>query len=216
VTLSKQVSSYVLSIVVVAALLAGGCRSTTATTQSAPAGPVQVSTTEPGVIPTGTALSVRTNQTISSSETGKTFTAEIAQDITNQSGEVLVPKGSPAELVILETDSGGAVGTRTVELGLRSVTVGGKKLDVTSAGVTQKGQEGLGTNRRTAEMVGGGAVIGTIIGAVVGGGEGAAIGAAAGAATGAAAQVLTRGKEVNVPAETVLSFRLNQPLNVAS
>jgi hypothetical protein len=126
-----------------------------------------------------------------------------------------VPKGSPVELVILETGSGGAVGTRTVELGLRSVTVNGRRHNVTSGGVTQKGNEGLGANRRTAEMVGGGAALGTLIGAVAGGGKGAAIGAAAGAATGAAAQVYTRGKEVNVPAETVLSFRLNEPLQLS-
>lgn len=60
-------------------------------------------------------------------------------------------------------------------------------------------------------MVGGGAALGTLIGAVAGGGKGAAIGAITGAAGGAAIQVLTRGKEVNVPAETVLTFRLDQP-----
>ena len=61
-------------------------------------------------------------------------------------------------------------------------------------------------------MVGGGAVLGTLLGAIAGGGKGAAIGAVAGAATGAGVQVLTRGKEVRVPAETVLNFRLDQPL----
>ena len=60
-------------------------------------------------------------------------------------------------------------------------------------------------------MVGGGAALGTLIGAVAGGGKGAAIGAAVGAAGGAATQVLTRGKEVQIPAETVLTFRLDQP-----
>ena len=54
-------------------------------------------------------------------------------------------------------------------------------------------------------------MLGTLIGAAVGGGKGAAIGAITGAAGGAAAQVLTRGKEINVPAETVLTFQLDQP-----
>jgi len=76
------------------------------------------------------------------------------------------------------------------------------------------GREGIGKNQRTAEMVGGGAVLGTLLGAVAGGGRGAAIGAIAGAAAGAGAQVLTRGKTVNVPAETVLTFRLDQPLTL--
>jgi len=63
-------------------------------------------------------------------------------------------------------------------------------------------------------MVGGGAVLGTLIGAIAGGGKGAAIGAAAGGVTGAGAQVLTRGKEVKVPAETILQFKLTQPLRL--
>ena len=204
-----------ISILAIAVMVGMGCASSTRTQTSAPAGPVQAATTQSDMIPAGTTVAVRANQTISSSEAGKTFSAEVAQDITNQSGQLLVPKGSPAELVILETSSGGAVGTRTVELGLRSVTIGGRTHQVTTAGVTQRGNEGLGANRRTAEMVGGGAALGTVIGAVVGGGKGAAIGAAAGAATGAAAQVYTRGKEVNVPAETVVSFRLDQPLQLS-
>jgi outer membrane lipoprotein SlyB len=64
-------------------------------------------------------------------------------------------------------------------------------------------------------MVGGGAVIGTIIGAIVGHGKGAAIGAAVGAAGGAGAQVLTKGKQVIIPAETVLQFNLDQAVTLA-
>jgi len=76
------------------------------------------------------------------------------------------------------------------------------------------GREGIGKNTRTATMVGGGAVLGTLLGAIAGGGRGAAIGALAGAAAGAGAQVLTRGKKVDVPPETVLTFRLDQPINL--
>jgi outer membrane lipoprotein SlyB len=82
--------------------------------------------------------------------------------------------------------------------------------------VTKSNAEGLGKNKRTAEMVGGGAVLGTILGAIAGGGKGAAIGAAAGAAAGAGVQVLTRGKEVKVPAETQLTFQLDQPVNLVA
>ena len=199
---------------VLAGILLAGCntiRGTQTRTQAPPAGPVQADTSEPGVIAAGTAFAVRTNQEINSDQAGQTFSAEVAQDIQNRSGEVLVPKGSPAELVILETDSGGVTGTHKVALGLRSVTVNGKKRAVTTAATEQRGAEGIGQNRRTAEMVGGGALIGTVIGAIAGGGKGAAVGAAAGAAGGAAAQVLTRGDHVKVPAETVLNFRLDQP-----
>jgi hypothetical protein len=69
----------------------------------------------------------------------------------------------------------------------------------------------LGANERTARNVGGGAALGAVIGAIAGGGSGAAVGAAIGAAGGAAAQVLTRGESVHVPAETLLTFRLERP-----
>jgi outer membrane lipoprotein SlyB len=63
-------------------------------------------------------------------------------------------------------------------------------------------------------MVGGGAALGTLLGAIAGGGKGAAIGAVAGAAAGTGVQVLTKGEEIRVPAETVLNFRLDEPLQL--
>jgi len=63
-------------------------------------------------------------------------------------------------------------------------------------------------------MVGGGAGLGALIGAIAGGGKGAAIGAGVGAAAGAAGQVLTKGGQVKVPAESVLIFKLDQDLRV--
>src|SRR5262249_15581998 len=74
---------------------------------------------------------------------------------------------------------------------------------------------GLGANRRTAETVGGGAVLGTLIGAVAGGGAGAAIGALAGAAGGAAVDGFTKGDHVFVRAEEELAFRLDQPIRLS-
>jgi outer membrane lipoprotein SlyB len=85
---------------------------------------------------------------------------------------------------------------------------------VSTADIEQRDANGIGKNRRTAEMVGGGAVLGTLLGAIAGGGKGAAIGAVAGAAAGGGVQVLTKGHEIRVPAETVLNFRLDQPLHL--
>jgi len=107
----------------------------------------------------------------------------------------------------------GRVRSGNVKLSLRSLTVNGRTYTATSQSETA-GERGLGANRRTAEMVGGAAALGTVIGAVAGGAKGAAIGAIAGAAGGAAVQVLTMGKEVRVPAESVLTFRLEQPIQI--
>ena len=191
-------------------ILAFGCASRTQRT-AVPSGPVVAGTIEPGVIPAGTAFTIRTNEAITSEQPGKIYSAQVEQDIQDQSGRLLVPRGSQAQLVVVEIAEAGTVGTASMELAIRSVSISGRTYPIATAGVTQQGDAGLGANRRTAEIVGGGAVLGTLIGAAVGGGRGAAIGAITGAAGGAAAQVLTRGKEVRVPAETVLTFRLDQP-----
>jgi len=186
------------------------------TTTTAPAGPIRAETTSPSLIPAGTTMVVRANEEISSRSGAGTrgYQAEIAQDIVDQNGSILIRRGSPAELAILEVDTGGAVGTPNVELVLRSVTVDGRRYSIATAGTEMRGESGLGANRRTATMVGGGAVLGTLLGAVIGGAPGAAAGAAVGAAGGATAQVLTRGSEVKIPAEAVLTFRLDQPLRL--
>ncbi|MGH9672869.1 MAG: hypothetical protein ACRD44_06770 [Bryobacteraceae bacterium] len=160
-------------------------------------------------------IPIRTNEAIRTSAEGSVFRAEVAQDIVNRDYQVVVRRGSPAALVVVRSDRGGTVGTPEIELALRSITVNGRTYAVSSEGKVQSGREGLGRNERTATMVGGGAVLGTVIGAIAGGAGGAAIGAAVGAAGGAATQVLTRGKEVSVPAETVLSIQIRDQITLS-
>jgi hypothetical protein len=169
-------------------------------------------------VPSGTRISVRSNDAIDSQNAavGQTFSANVVQDVQGGAGEVLIPKDSPAELVIRQTSTGGTTGTSHLVLDLQSITVNGRRYRVSTADVTQSGHQGLGKNRRTAEMVGGGAALGTLLGAIAGGGKGAAIGAVAGGAAGGTAQVLTKGKQVKVPAETVLSFQLDKSLHLTS
>ena len=168
-------------------------------------------------LPAGTEIAVLTNEAIDSktANEGQTFQADVAENVTNAAGAVVIPKGSEAELIIRKVASPGAVtGASELALDLQSIKVGGRRYTISTTDVEQKGREGLGTNKRTAEMVGGGAVLGTLIGAIAGGGKGAAIGAAGGAAAGAGAEVLTRGKAVKVPAESKLRFKLDQPLHL--
>ena len=189
----------------------------TSTMQSVQSGPVIAQNAAPGEIPSGTELAIRTNESITSKvgETaGRTYDAEITREVQSSDGRILIPRGSPATLMVVSSNEGGTTGTDSVELALRSVTINGQTYNVSTGSVEQRGREGLGGNQRTATMVGGGAALGTLIGAVTGGAKGAVIGAVAGAAAGAGAQVLTRGKEVNVPAESVLTFRLNNSINL--
>jgi hypothetical protein len=180
---------------------------------SAPA-PVAAPPPREIVIPSGTQVSVRTNEGIDSktATAGQTFSAVISQSVVDDSGAVAIPRGSPATLVIREA-AAGKVKANELVLDLRSVSVGGHDYNVETNSITQKGKSNVGANKRTAIFTGGGSALGAIIGAIAGGGKGAAIGAAAGAGAGAGTQILTRGS-VKVPAETVLTFRLQAPLQL--
>ena len=167
----------------------------------------------PNTIPAGTTLEVRTNETIASSNAeGRTYQADIATEVVDSQGKVLIPKGSQVELVVLEAKEKEGVRGATLQLGMRSVTVGGSTYLVVSEEV--KRTSGLGRNEQTAKTVGGGAALGTLIGAAAGGGKGAVLGGLVGAAAGAAVQVMTQGKEVRVPAESVLRFQLDEPIQL--
>jgi hypothetical protein len=167
----------------------------------------------PNEIPAGTRLDVRTNEAINSGQgEGKAYNAQIEIDVVDPDGKILLPKGSPVELVVMETREKGGVRGAGLRLGMRSVTVNSQTYLVISQELEKT--TGLGRNRRTGEMVGGGAALGTVIGAASGGTRGAVLGGLAGAAAGALAQVLTAGKEVKIPAETLLQFRLDEPVQL--
>ncbi len=166
------------------------------------------------VLPVGTELAIRTNESIDSTvaKENQVFSAEFAQDVLGASGAVVIPKGSPAELVIRKVSTGGITGSPEMMLDVQAIKVSGHRYVISTADLEQKADTGIGMNKRTAEMVGGGAAVGTVLGAVLGGGQGAAIGAVTGTAAGAGAQVLLKGKEVKVPVETILNFKLDQAL----
>jgi hypothetical protein len=176
----------------------------------------QVSSSDTRIIPANTEIQVRANESIDSrtATEGRTFSGEIYSDVADASGNVIIPRGAQAELVIREMKSGGTVGSPELVLDVQSVRLNGRRYLISTGDLAQSDREGIGKNRRTAEMVGGGAALGGLIGAIAGGGKGAVIGALSGAAAGGAVQVLTKGKEVRVPAETVLTFKLDQPLRL--
>ena len=164
------------------------------------------------VIPAGTDLALRTNEHIDSRDSaeGQTYSAEVAEDVRDADGSVVIPRGSGARLITRRLEGNG-----DITLDVESVTVAGRRYRVSTVDQELQGQrQGVGANKRTGQYVGGGAVLGAIIGAIAGGGKGAAIGAVAGAGAGAGTEIITQGKEVHVPAETVLRFRLDRPLRL--
>ena len=198
------------------ALLLSGCsenRKTSSAPNPVTKPPAITVSGAPNTIPAGTRLEVRTNEAIISTHPeGRTYQGEIATEVVDAQKKVLIPRGAQVELVILEAKDKNGIKGASLQLGLRSVTVEGQTYLVVSEEVTQT--TGLGKNKRTAQTVGAGAALGTLIGAAAGGGGGAVLGGLVGAAAGAAVQVLTQGKEVRIPAESVLRFQLDEPIHL--
>jgi hypothetical protein len=171
------------------------------------------------VVPAGAELPVRTEETIDSAvaREGQTYAAEIAADVRDRDGAVVLPRGANAKIVIRSASGGGKFhGAADLVMDLDSVSVGGRQYRLDTVDLAEKGHDNVGINKRTGKIVGGGAAIGAIIGAIAGGGHGAAMGAGAGAGAGAVGEVLTKGGSIKVPAETVLRFRLERALRVVA
>jgi len=169
------------------------------------------------VVPAGTKVSVRTEDTIDSSTAteGQTYPAEVTDNVLDANGDVVIPHGSNAQIVIRSAAKGGRIrGASDLVLDLDSISVEGQQYRVSTTDMQQSGKQGLGANKRTAEYTGGAAALGAIIGAIAGGGKGAAIGAGAGAGAGAATQIITKGGSIKVPVETVLTFELDKPVQI--
>ncbi len=163
------------------------------------------------MIPAGTEIVVRTIDPIEvrQPDPRRHFLASIEQDVRDSDGNVAIPRGSLAHLIVHE------VGEGEIAVDLRSVSVNSRRYILNSENITDaRIREGVGANKRTGKFVGGGALLGTILGAIGGGGKGAAIGALAGGAAGAGTQVLTRGPALHIPSETILRFRLDHPVNL--
>ena len=164
-------------------------------------------------LPAGTVVTVRLTGAVGSklSATGDKFSATVAQPV-QINGKVAVPAGSEALGKVVEAvPQGHFKGAAVLRLVLSSITINDQAYNVKTSSLTRS-QKGKG--KRTAVLVGGGAGAGALIGGLAGGGKGALIGAAAGAGAGTAGAGLTGEKEVVLPAESTLSFKLSEPITL--
>jgi hypothetical protein len=163
-------------------------------------------------VPAGTTIQIRTTEAIDAQTMdGRIYKGIVESDVRDTQGNLAVPRGATAELVVRRGPDNELV------LDLDSITVHGRRYGVDATrnrigGGIDIRNSGIGANSETARNVGGGALLGAILGGVIGGGDGAAAGAAAGAAVGAGAQILTKGRRVNVPAEALISYRLQSDM----
>jgi hypothetical protein len=187
----------------------GAPNSNTAQSQPAPVPP------PPVVINTGTLLTVTIDQTVSSktNNNGDSFAASLAAPITVD-GVTVLPTGTRAHGTVVQADSAGRVkGGAVLALVLDSITVNGQAMSIQ----TSEFEETIkGRGKRTAIGAGDSAAFGAIVGGLAGGGKGAAIGVLAGGAAGTAGTAFTGKRDITIPAETRLHFKLTAPLTVAA
>lgn len=178
--------------------------------------PAQPATPPPPAIvsiPAGTRVRVRLDQAVGSriSQTGQAFSATVADDVV-VGGQVAIPRGAHADGTVIEAKPLGHVAGRSVlELRLERIRVASGTYTVATS-TMERSERSKG--ERTAKFAGGGGAFGAIVGGLAGGGKGALIGALAGAGAGTAGSAMTGNREIVLPSETLITFRLERAVQI--
>jgi hypothetical protein len=168
---------------------------------------------KPIVVPAETIVSVVLDEPVGSkiSTPGQNFSATVHEPVEVE-GRVAIPKGARATGIVKDAKPAGRFkGGASLELTLASIEVNGTNYDVRTTTPTETSK---GKGKRTAAMVGGGAGGGALIGGLAGGGKGAIIGGLIGAAAGTGGAGLTGNRDITLPAETPITFKLVDPLEI--
>ncbi len=185
--------------------------SSSAAPASAPAS--AAASTHAMTLPTGTSLQVTLDQSLASdkSHSGDGFQGSLARAV-ELDGMVVFPKNARVLGKVTQARASGRLQTPALlSITLSSIEVNGTSYDISTSSITRQGQS---HKKRNTVAIGGGAAAGAVIGAIAGGGKGAAIGAGAGAAAGTGGAALTGKQDITLAAETILTFRLKQPVSI--
>lgn len=165
------------------------------------------------VVPAGTGLEIRLDDSLSSAQnrSGDTFQGTLEQPVVVKN-QVIVPQGARVTGKVIEARASGHLETPgELAVALTSLEVGGKTYDIRTSSYARRTQS---HKKRNLAWIGGSTAGGALIGALLGGGKGAAIGAGVGAGGGTAGAYATGKKDVVFPAETMLRFRLDEPVTI--
>jgi hypothetical protein len=170
--------------------------------------PTEVNNSQYGVIPAGQELDVRLNTTLSSktAKVEQRFDATTVADIT-QNGTVLLPAGSLVRGVVSAVDPADRIHRAgSLTLSFDEITVRGRTYPTRAMATNVFESGGLRDEKGTAGI---GAGAGAVLGGILGGVKGAILGAVIGAGGAIAA---TEGKDIELPAGSIVRIRLDQPL----
>jgi len=147
----------------------------------------------------------------STQKAGFRFTASLETNL--QADDVVVaPRGTTVHGQLTQASSAGRFeGSSQLTLELTDIIINGNAHPMVTREFEMKGQ---GEGSETAKKVGGGAGLGALIGGIAGGGTGALIGLGAGAAGGTAVAASRKGENLVIPSESLLEFRLEQPVSL--
>jgi hypothetical protein len=165
-------------------------------------------------IAAGTNLTIRINQHISvkSSRAGDRFDGEVVEPVVGGNNNIVIPKGAPVSGVVVESHRRGHFkGASILELRLTYLTLNGARyaLDTADLRRTKKGK-----GKRSAAFIGGGTGLGMLVGGVATGGVGLLVGGLVGAGAGTAVGGLTGNRDIEIPAESIVRFKLADDLVV--
>jgi hypothetical protein len=165
-------------------------------------------------IAAGTNLTIRINQHISvkTSRAGDRFDGEVVDPVVSDNNQVEIPKGSPVSGVVVASHRRGHFkGSSILELRLTYLTLNGTRyaLDTNDLTQTKKGK-----GKRSAAFIGGGTGLGMLVGGVASGGVGLLVGGLVGAGGGTALGGLTGNRDIEIPAESIVRFKLADNLVV--
>ena len=166
-------------------------------------------------LPAGTVIPIRMTDSLNSASTqsNTVFHGSLAGDLIADGMVVARSGASVVGRVITAKDATHFAGSSQLSIELTRIDTVDHPVDVVTDAFTKQGN---GRGKNTAEKTGGGAAVGAILGGLLGGGKGAAIGAVTGGGVGAGVNGVTRGQQVQIPTETLVSFHLQSPISVTT
>jgi outer membrane lipoprotein SlyB len=202
------------AVAVVVALSLSACTAPpTASTATAPESAPPPVAEQRKPLPAGTILRVRLYNAIDTSHTrnGDSFIASLSAPITVDEKTVL-PKGTVVRGTVRHAASSGRLkGRASVTLTLDRMEWNGAEVSIDTNSVTLTSAD---HKKRNLAWIGGSSAAGALIGGLLGGGKGALLGAGAGGGAGVATAAATGKRQVRIPAESLLTFRLTQPVEI--